>query len=137
MTAETRPTAVAPLDRPNLQKRTPLHTSAERGNTDLVRLYMKKGADILAQDENGWISLHLAVRNGHRPTVEALLDKEYPTLQMLQVSSKSPLSESLLYRRRGLMSMSRVERQCKRRRRNNSWALEHKITRDRQRCIWQ
>ena len=97
MTAEIRATAVATLNTPDLQGRTPLHLSAERGNTDNVRLHISRGADITAQDTNGRIPLHLAARNGHGPTVEALLDQEC-RLQMLQVSSTPPFSESLLYR---------------------------------------
>ena len=108
MKAKMRVSRVAYLNTPNFQGRTPLHTSTQDGKTDVVRLFMEEGAHILAQDKNGEIPLHLAVRNGHRPTVEALLDKQYPTLQMLQVSSKSSLSESIPHLRRVLISMTRV-----------------------------
>ena len=49
----------------NRHEQTPLHTAAESGATEIVRLYIEMGADIMGQDNDGRTPLHLAAKNGH------------------------------------------------------------------------
>ncbi|KAK3172953.1 hypothetical protein OEA41_006279 [Lepraria neglecta] len=62
------------MDNRNDYGQIPLHTTAEKGSMEVVRLYIQIGADIMAQDKDGRTPLHLAAGNGHGPAVQALLE---------------------------------------------------------------
>ncbi|MBN2642650.1 MAG: ankyrin repeat domain-containing protein [Victivallales bacterium] len=53
-----------PVDAPNNYKATPLMLAAMHGNTKWVKLLIRKGADILAQNVNRWTMLHYVVLGG-------------------------------------------------------------------------
>lgn len=57
----------------NQMRNTPLHAAAAGGNTALVELLLKFGADANARQEGGFTALHSAAQAGNRPMVEALL----------------------------------------------------------------
>ena len=82
------------MDNRNDHGQTPLHTTAERGSMEVVRLYIQIGADIMAQDKDGRTPLHLAAGNAHGPAVQALLEPDDGVrgLGMLQVLSTRSFS---------------------------------------------
>ncbi|KAK3174034.1 hypothetical protein OEA41_001278 [Lepraria neglecta] len=59
--------------------RTPLHEAAWAGKTGAVRLLVERGADVRAQDDNGWTALHRAAKQGFADTAQLLLDLGSPT----------------------------------------------------------
>ena len=71
---DIRSTYEAQLNRLNLHEQTPLHMAAMRGDTDVVKLFMAKGADVTVKDRFGKIPLHLAIGNGRHESVKMLLD---------------------------------------------------------------
>ena len=60
----------------DFRARTPLHDTAENGATEVIRYWIQKGANVMAQDKDGQTPLHLAARNGHVPVVRALLEMD-------------------------------------------------------------
>ena len=56
-------------------KETTLHKAASRGQKDMVRLLLRKGASIEATNKYKNTPLHCAAQNGHTNTVELLLEK--------------------------------------------------------------
>lgn len=52
---------------------TPLHSAVEAGATDVVRLYVEKGADASAQDNDGRTPLHLAAEKDNNQDMIRLL----------------------------------------------------------------
>lgn len=52
---------------------TPLHWAAYNESIDVIRLLIKKGADINAKADNGWTPLHFAVRTGKTVAVANLV----------------------------------------------------------------
>lgn len=51
-----------------------LHLAMWMGDTEFVKLRIRRGDDISTADANGWTALHLAVWNLHTDTVAFLLD---------------------------------------------------------------
>lgn len=53
----------------------PIHSAAENGHTEMVKLLLANGADASLVDNwhNQWTPLHYAVLNGHQETAEAIL----------------------------------------------------------------
>jgi len=49
--------------------------ASHAGSTDIVSLLLDKGADVNAQDADGYTALSIASRNGHTEVVKLLLDK--------------------------------------------------------------
>jgi ankyrin repeat protein len=80
------------MDVRNSDGQTPLHTTAERGATVVVRQYIGIGADIMAQDNDGRTPLHLAAKNGHGATVTVLLQPNDEMRIMLEVLSVKSFS---------------------------------------------
>lgn len=58
----------------DIRGRTPLHLAAAHGHLDIVRLFVCKGIDVNAKDNQGWTALHLAVEMGNQAIVQVLLD---------------------------------------------------------------
>ncbi|KAK3586425.1 hypothetical protein CHS0354_017067 [Potamilus streckersoni] len=58
-----------------LQK-TPLHLSAERGLSNVVKVLLKKGASTAKRDRRGHTPLHYAAMNGHSCVVNILLQHD-------------------------------------------------------------
>ena len=54
--------------------RTALHWAAISGHTEVVKLLLAKGANILAESQNKMNSLHMAVEAGRVETVRALME---------------------------------------------------------------
>ena len=81
------------MDDRNCYGQTPLHARAQEGSRAVVRLYIKMGADITAQDNQGRTPLHIAARNGHAPTVKALLfeQEEDDCLEVIDVNGLTAL----------------------------------------------
>jgi ankyrin repeat protein len=52
---------------------TPLHWAASQESIDVIRLFVKNGADINAKADNGWAPLHFAVRAGKLVSVANLV----------------------------------------------------------------
>jgi len=63
------------LDSRNDNNLTPLIISSIHGNIDVVRLLIKKGADINAGDNEGSNALHNAAASGQKEVIELLLSK--------------------------------------------------------------
>ena len=57
------------------QGRTPLHLAAENGHAGLVSYFIRKGADVNAEDDDFATPLHLAVVGGYIAIVRILLQK--------------------------------------------------------------
>ena len=55
---------------------TMLHVAAERGNTNIVRLLLEKGADINITDDTGTTALMNASGSGRENIVEILLQQD-------------------------------------------------------------
>lgn len=53
----------------------PLYAAVERGQTDMVKLLIRHGADIRTRTLEGYTPLHEATRYGHREIAELLIDK--------------------------------------------------------------
>ena len=51
-----------------------LHTAAEEGNIDIVRLLIERGAEVDSRDDAGHTPLHEASRSGHVEVARALID---------------------------------------------------------------
>ena len=60
----------------DLRARTPLHDAAENGATEVIRYWIQKGVDVMAQDKDGQTPLHLAARNGLGAVLRALLEMD-------------------------------------------------------------
>lgn len=53
----------------------PLWTPAKRGNLEIVKLLVERGADVNDRNKSGWTPLMLAASEGHEPVVSYLLSK--------------------------------------------------------------
>ncbi|MCJ1246909.1 Ankyrin repeat domain-containing protein 44 [Trapelia coarctata] len=62
------------IDEPDEFGNTALHLAAGSGFPDIVRLLIKKGANIQVSNEGGATPLHRAIRSEHLPTVAILLE---------------------------------------------------------------
>ena len=51
---------------------TPLHTAAYKGNTEIVRYLLNKGANANALNTSGYTPLMLAQRSGHKEIMDLL-----------------------------------------------------------------
>ena len=51
----------------------PIHAAAVCGQTDIVDLLMKEGANVRSKDDFGYEPLHYAAFNGHQETVNLLI----------------------------------------------------------------
>lgn len=61
------------MRKPDKQSRTPLHQAAASGDALEVQLLLKAGADVNAQDTNGWSPLHFAAQASSAGCTDALL----------------------------------------------------------------
>ena len=52
----------------------PLHLASENGHVGLARMLVERGADVSAQDEDGWSALHFASLKGHVDLVWTLVE---------------------------------------------------------------
>jgi ankyrin repeat protein len=56
--------------------RTPLHCSARYGHIDILHLLVENGADLEAQNNDGWRVLHRAAYNyNHLPFIQELISR--------------------------------------------------------------
>ncbi len=55
---------------------TPLHVAASKGNLEVVKLLLQRGANINTANSAGNTPLHLAVLNGHKEIVEFLVEEK-------------------------------------------------------------
>uniref|UniRef100_A0A8B9LKV1 Ankyrin 3a n=1 Tax=Astyanax mexicanus TaxID=7994 RepID=A0A8B9LKV1_ASTMX len=69
---------------------TPLHVAAKRGNGNMVKLLLDRGAKIDAKTKDGLTPLHCGARSGHEQVVEMLLDRGAPILSKTK-NGLSPL----------------------------------------------
>ena len=56
------------------QQVTPLHVAAHNGNADVINTLMAFGANIEAENSQGWKALHYAFHNSHLSALKTLLD---------------------------------------------------------------
>ncbi|ORY61608.1 ankyrin repeat-containing domain protein, partial [Pseudomassariella vexata] len=56
----------------NIEGETPLWIAAAEGHRDIVELFIKAGADLNFQDENGQTAVSIARENGHEGVVRIL-----------------------------------------------------------------
>ncbi|MED6269542.1 hypothetical protein CHARACLAT_000552 [Characodon lateralis] len=69
---------------------TPLHVASKRGNSNMVKLLLDRGAKIDAKTKDGLTPLHCGARSGHEQVVEILLDRGAPILSKTK-NGLSPL----------------------------------------------
>uniref|UniRef100_A0A8P0SY21 Ankyrin 3 n=1 Tax=Canis lupus familiaris TaxID=9615 RepID=A0A8P0SY21_CANLF len=69
---------------------TPLHVASKRGNANMVKLLLDRGAKIDAKTRDGLTPLHCGARSGHEQVVEMLLDRAAPILSKTK-NGLSPL----------------------------------------------
>uniref|UniRef100_A0A669ER29 Ankyrin 3 n=1 Tax=Oreochromis niloticus TaxID=8128 RepID=A0A669ER29_ORENI len=69
---------------------TPLHVASKRGNSNMVRLLLERGAKIDARTKDGLTPLHCGARSGHEQVVEMLLNRGAPILSKTK-NGLSPL----------------------------------------------
>uniref|UniRef100_A0A8C2CTR0 Ankyrin 3 n=1 Tax=Cyprinus carpio TaxID=7962 RepID=A0A8C2CTR0_CYPCA len=69
---------------------TPLHVASKRGNANMVRLLLERGARIDAKTKDGLTPLHCGARSGHEQVLEMLLDRGAPILSKTK-NGLSPL----------------------------------------------
>jgi ankyrin repeat protein len=54
---------------------TPLNGAAERGDLDVAKLLLEKGASVKSKDKSGWTPLFEAAKRGHSEVAKLLLEK--------------------------------------------------------------
>jgi ankyrin repeat protein len=69
---------------------TVLHVAAAAGNLDLVKIFLKHGADVNQLDPNGQTPLHDACANGHIDVVKFLLKQKGVNVYIRSNSNESP-----------------------------------------------
>ncbi|EMP40428.1 Ankyrin-3 [Chelonia mydas] len=69
---------------------TPLHVASKRGNANMVKLLLDRGAKIDAKTRDGLTPLHCGARSGHEQVVKMLLDRGAPILSKTK-NGLSPL----------------------------------------------
>ncbi len=70
------------LNQPDFKGQTPLMVVAEAGDTELVKLFLSKGAEPDKQDYEGRTALHAAIKSRVNACVDALLDHPCRTDQL-------------------------------------------------------
>lgn len=65
------PTLALKPDRNNMR---PLHYAAKKGNVEMVRTLVRKGANVNDKDKKGYTPLHYACTKGNPETVKILLE---------------------------------------------------------------
>ena len=63
---------------------TPLSLAAQKGNTEVCRLLLEKGADTEAIDSSTWTPLHHAVNGGFLDTCRLLVESKIRILDFIQ-----------------------------------------------------
>lgn len=81
------------LDLRNKSDETPLMIASLRGNLDLVKTLVFRGADV---NKTGWAPLHYAASGGHIPVMKFLLDKN-AYIDATSPSGNTPLMMATLY----------------------------------------
>ncbi|KAL4862030.1 ankyrin repeat-containing domain protein [Aspergillus spectabilis] len=64
----------AKVDKPDLQRRTPLSWAAENGHLDAVKLLVELGANINSKDKNGGTPLAWVVCEGQGDRIDEVFD---------------------------------------------------------------
>ncbi|EJT71108.1 hypothetical protein GGTG_10368 [Gaeumannomyces tritici R3-111a-1] len=54
---------------------TPLSWAAQKGKLSIVKVFVDRGADVNAQEKDGWTALMLASRSGHEAVARLLIDR--------------------------------------------------------------
>lgn len=68
-----------------------LNEAARYGKTENVRVLIEMGADVKGKDSRGWTALHVACLNGHKETIELLLNKDAPVNAVTYFNRFAPI----------------------------------------------
>lgn len=60
--------------KPDRSNRRPLHYAAKKGNAEMVKTLVRKGANVNDKDNKGYTPLHYACSNGNPESVKILLE---------------------------------------------------------------
>ena len=61
------------FDKQDKQKYSPFHFACAGGNTNIITMLLKKGADMFSQTDRGYIPFHVACREGNVDVLELLI----------------------------------------------------------------
>ena len=82
--------------------RTPLHWAAHGGHFDVIRLLVKKGADVNAADNSGGTALHAVASRGHMEAAKYLIGEE-ADINPIDASGRTPLACAVTGSHQGLV----------------------------------
>lgn len=83
------------LGRGSYYQEMPLHAAAEKGNVEIIKLLVDKGAALEAQDEDGKNAYEIALNAGHDHHVTRYLDGSNPIHWAIYDKSLSALEEAV------------------------------------------
>lgn len=106
----------ARIDARDVNKASPLHIAAGKGNIDLVNFFIANGADPMKKDKHNRIALHKAARGGHLEVIEILLNNNtlinhkdlngYSALHVAVQFEKVPVIEYLVQHGADILSQT-------------------------------